>query len=87
MTIQTNPDKKCRGSALLAVAILALVVGGAMATYLLLVSGENTFVARSETWNNAMVIAESGMEEGLACINKNVGQAGNLLTWTNASDG
>ena len=87
MKTQINPDKKCRGSAMISVAILAMVVGGALATYLLMVSGESTFVARSETWNNAMVIAEGGMEEGLACVNKNVGQAGSLLNWTNVSDG
>src|SRR5882724_3722912 len=87
-----SPHSKSRccqnsGSAMISVAILALVIGGALATYLLLVSGESQFVNRSQSWNNSMAIAEAGLEEALACVNKNISQSGGLSGWTNTSDG
>src|SRR6185437_6866409 len=67
---KSNRDK---GGALLAIAIVALIVAGLLSAYLLMVSHEMMLVQRSQTWNNGMSMAESGVEEGLVLINENVG--------------
>lgn len=70
MRILLPSTKTSRGSGLIIVAILALVVASVLAFYLSMLENENTAVARSQSWNRAMVAAEAGVEEGLALINK-----------------
>jgi len=58
-----------RGSALLVTLFVttALLIG--IGSYLLLVRAQYVSVARSQAWNNAMTMAESGAEEALAQLN------------------
>lgn len=75
---------------MVAVAILAAFVAGMAAVYLLMVTNEYTAVARSQTWNSALSVAEGGVEEALQAINKNASLFGKIKTWTNSvvsSDG
>ena len=53
-----------------------------LATYLLLTQGEYTYVARSQTWNTSMVLAEAGVEDAFAFVNQNAGQSSALTNWT-----
>lgn len=85
-----RPSSRNHGGALLTVMIFALIVAGLLGSYLIVVSNENTTVQRSENWNNSMSIAEAGVEEALAAINKPVGtSAGAVTNWyaTITSDG
>lgn len=66
---------------MIGVAILALVVAGTLISYLLMVSSEHQFVMRSQNWNNALYVAESGMEEGMALLNVNIGMVGPTTNW------
>src|SRR5690348_186253 len=75
-------SQKNDGSAMIVVAILALIIAGILSSYLLLVSHENRLVQRSETWNSAVNVAEAGVEEGMALINVNAGGAnGGIGNW------
>jgi hypothetical protein len=58
-----------RGSALLVTLFVttALLIG--IGSYLLLVRAQYVSVERSQAWNNAMTMAESGAEEALAQLN------------------
>src|SRR5882724_7151118 len=58
-----------RGSVLLATlfVVTALLIG--IGSYLLLVRAQYVSVVRSEAWNGAMTMAESGAEEALAQLN------------------
>src|SRR6185437_16332027 len=79
----SKQNRENHGSAMLIVAIFALIVAGALGSYLLLVSHENMMVQRSEVWNSAINVAEAGVEEGMALINLNVGAAnGGVTNWT-----
>ena len=61
-------------------------------SYLVLVQTQTNSVARSQTWNSAMAVAEAGIEEGLAEVNRgspSVSTNGNSIStsawgWTNS---
>jgi hypothetical protein len=68
----------------------ALIIGFALASYLLTIQGENQQVMRSQGWNHSMLLTEAGIEEGLALVNKLVGVTTFTSGWTNnavSSDG
>jgi hypothetical protein len=56
-------------------ALFALVLG----SYLTLVEGQADSVARSQSYNTVIPVAEAGVEEALSLINK----TGGATTWTN----
>src|SRR2546421_7320062 len=60
---------KQEGSILAIMLILSALIGLMLAAYLTMVGGQNKFTQRSQVWNNAVPIAESGVEEALAHIN------------------
>jgi len=72
------------GSAMIAVAILAVFIAGLIATYLTMISHEYAMVARSQTWNAAMPVAEAGIEEGLQAINQQATNFSKITIWTNS---
>jgi len=55
------------------VLVITLVLGGilgiTLSSYLLWVRSQNLMVAESQAWNDAMAIAEAGIEEGMAQVN------------------
>jgi len=60
---------KQEGSILAIMLILSALIGLMLAAYLTMVGSQNKFTQRSQVWNNAVPIAESGVEEALAHIN------------------
>src|SRR6185436_12198943 len=64
ISIQTK-----NGSVLLAALLSCAVLGGALASYLVLVRVQNASVMHSQSWNSAIPISEAGIEEALAHIN------------------
>ena len=85
MKICVPPFRRSEASALLATVLLALVVSGALVSYLLLVQNEYRQVARSQAWNEAMMVSEAGVEEGLAFINEYEGTATPLSSWSSTA--
>jgi hypothetical protein len=69
------------GGTLMATLLIALIVAGILSSYLVLVSNENTMIARSQAWNTSLVVAEAGIEEGMAMININGATANDVTTW------
>jgi hypothetical protein len=60
-----------KGIALLLTCLgVAFLVGLPLTYFLVAAQSESLTVARSQAWNNAMVVAEAGLEEGLAFVNK-----------------
>lgn len=57
------------GFSYVAIILPVAVLGITLAAYLKLVSGQNYAATRSQSWNIALVIAESGVEEALAHLN------------------
>jgi hypothetical protein len=67
------------------IAVFAVVLG----SYLTLVSGQADAVSRSQNYETAIPVAESGVEEALALLNKNYPNIVSTVAWTNnlTSDG
>jgi hypothetical protein len=63
---------------------ISFAIGITLASYLILVLGENRSMARSQTWNSAIVVAEAGVEDALAYLNKYVGTV-NLTNWPSSA--
>src|ERR1035437_9784038 len=61
------------GSVLLVTLVTVVIMGITLASYLALASTQSRSVARSQIWNNAMVVAEAGVEDGLQFVNQYVG--------------
>src|SRR5690348_4797965 len=81
MKISIPSRKTNRASTLLAVALLAVIVGGALATYLLIVKDESMRGFRSQTWNTSLMTAEAGVEDALALVNKYEDTTTQLTNW------
>jgi hypothetical protein len=78
-------QKREAGSMLLVTVVISAVIGLALASYLSLIQAQNLSVTRSQNWNSAIPVCESGIEEALAHLNS-VG-SGNRGTngWTLAN--
>ena len=89
MRICTSTQTGQQATTLLVCLIGATLLGLALASYLVLTQGEYRTVVRSQTWNRTMAVAEAGIEEGMALINKYAGTSTPLISWTNTavSDG
>lgn len=84
MKIKAVPAPNPSGSVLLVTLVTAGILGVTLASYLTLVTAQSRSVARSQIWNNAMVVAEAGVEDGLQLVNKYVGTP-NLGDWSSTS--
>ncbi|HTE91602.1 MAG TPA: hypothetical protein VK639_21820, partial [Terriglobales bacterium] len=76
----------CQGSALLLTLGTTLVIGIAMASYLVFVANQTRSTMRSQSWNSCVPVMEAGVEEALSQINyqgpTNLGTNG----WTLGAD-
>src|SRR5215831_2688611 len=70
MKIYIVHKTKQRGSALLTTLFICTLLALGLAGYLTLVEQQNVLSARSQTWNLAMAIVESGIEDGLQQYNQ-----------------
>ena len=67
--MKTPTIKKERGGVLMVTMIFILTMAATVGSYLMIIQNSNQMVARAQAWNNALAIAESGIEEGLARFN------------------
>src|SRR5687767_681952 len=84
MKIWTRSEQ---GNILLGTLVLTAIVGAALASYLKLAEYQNRSVVHSQHWNGAIPVAEAGVEEALAHLNKvvNGNRATNGWVFTNNS--
>ena len=71
--MKTTCLKSENGSVLLATMIFVLAVAGFLSMYLWTIQNSDQQVARAQTWNATLPVAEAGIEEGLADVNFNIG--------------
>src|SRR5580765_7010304 len=88
MNIRICRQQTNQGSAIVVTFMTCLVLGLLMGSYLYLVQGQRQSVARSQSWNQAMVVAEAGIDEAMALMNSGV-IGGNfaVFPWKNAGGG
>ena len=67
MKIRSHAEQ---GSALVITLVITAIIGTALASYLKLAEYQNRSVVHSQYWNGGIPIAEAGIEEALAHLNK-----------------
>jgi hypothetical protein len=89
MKTSLTKTKRNQGIALIIAVILVAFAALYFVTYLILTANEFKQVARSQTWNDSLTVAEAGVEEGLALVNKNAYDTQGVTNWwlTATSDG
>ena len=73
MKFRHLPPCNDRGSILIVSLFTAAVLSFVLASYLSISQRQSVAVARSQAWNAAIPIAESGVEEALAQLNRGIG--------------
>ena len=73
MQIHHRHPRNIHGSSLLGSLIATAILSLALASYLSMSQRQSVSVARSQAWNAAIPIAEGGVEEALAQLNRGVG--------------
>jgi hypothetical protein len=63
--------KKATGSVLTIILIVVVLMGISLGSYMKLVASQNLSVQRSQNWNSSIAVAEAGVEEAMAHLNKN----------------
>jgi hypothetical protein len=66
-----RPQGSVQGSVLVISLVTMAILGITLGSYLQLIANQNISVARSMAWNNAVAVAEGGIEEAMAHLNKN----------------
>jgi hypothetical protein len=77
-----------RGSALTVTLLTCAILGAGLVACLSLIGTQQTLLCRSHNWNQAMVVAEGGVEEAMALLNSGV-TAPNfaIFPWTSKGGG
>jgi len=70
MKLHFHKNQNVSGSILLISLGIAVVLGLLLAGYMTYTSNQTLCVARSQTWNAAIVLSEAGVEEALAHLNR-----------------
>lgn len=70
-TLNRPAGNRSKGSVLVIILVLLILAGTTLASYLRLVSNQNSSINRSLLWNTALPVAEGGIEEALAHLNRN----------------
>src|SRR6266704_283714 len=77
-----------RGSTLAITLLTCAILGAVLVASLSLTGAHETLLYRSQNWNQALVVAEGGVEEALALLNSGV-QSPNfaVFPWTSKGGG
>lgn len=78
------------GSVLMVALVTALVLGIALASYLLLMQHQSRMVNRGQAWNHALALAEAGVEDAMAQLNRAFGtnnSRGGINGWSGSASG
>jgi hypothetical protein len=88
MKVRYQHQQPERGSVLALTLILCAIFSILMASYLYIIQTQRFSVARSQRWNQALVISEAGVEEAMALLNSGVKAPGfGIFPWTSAGGG
>jgi hypothetical protein len=88
MRLQHGKLGATRGSALAVTLITCTILATLASSYFFMIETQNRGVARSQNWNQALTVAEAGVEEALALLNSGV-QSPNfgVFPWISAGGG
>ena len=78
------------GSVLMVALVIGGILGITLASYLMLMQHQNSMVVRGQAWNHALALAEAGVEDAMAQINRSFGtnnSRGGINGWSGSSSG
>ena len=81
MRITRSKRNAQQGNMIIVCVMFSVVLGITIASYLIMVHSLYISSSRSGDWNTAMTLAEAGVEDALALVNKHVGDFANLKNW------
>jgi hypothetical protein len=90
MKTKLHPSRNESGSILMIALVMAGILGVSLISYLLLMNHQNRMVFRGQAWNQALALAEAGVEDGLAQLNRKFGtnnSRGGVNGWSGAASG
>jgi Tfp pilus assembly protein PilX len=73
MKTKLHPSRNESGSILMIALVMAGILGVSLISYLMLMNHQNRMVFRGQSWNHALALAEAGVEDGLAHLNRTFG--------------
>ena len=77
-----------QGTVLIATLLISAVIGTSLGAYLMTITVQHKSVIRSQTWNDALPVAEAGIEEALSQLQQNgPSSTGGGFTGNLAADG
>lgn len=85
MKTQITQARSESGSVLVVALVMAMILGISLASYLLLMNHQNKMVVRGQAWNHSLTLAEAGVEDALAHLNRSFGtnnQRGGVNGWS-----
>ena len=89
MILQNTNRRGERGTVLVVTMLICALMGIMIASYLSMLKTQQFSVSRAQSWNNAMVVAEAGVEEAMAHLNSTGVTTNNLAvnSWTSLGGG
>jgi hypothetical protein len=90
MKTNLQTSRNDSGSILVIALVMAGLLGVSLISYLLLMNHQNRMVFRGQAWNHALALAEAGVEDGLAQLNRTFGtnnSRGGVNGWSGSSLG
>src|SRR5437868_9900189 len=89
MRIRSNQSAADQGTVLAVTMVLCGILGLMITSYLGMVKTQHFSVARAQSWNSAIVVAEAGVEEAMAHLNSSGVTTNNLAinSWVSLGGG
>jgi hypothetical protein len=87
MINRTQKFRRQQAGALLVTLLFCSILGVLIGSYLSLIQNQYLSVARGQSWNKALVVAEAGVEEAMAHLNSGVTTNFAVNTWVNSTPG
>ena len=85
-TRKPGPAWRQAGTVLVVCLVISAIIAVTLVSYLIMTQAQNAAVARSQVWNTSIAVAEAGVEDALALMNKYAGFDDQITNWcTSAS--
>jgi hypothetical protein len=85
MNISFPAPKRNHGSVLIVSLLISAIIGITLASYLIMTQAQNATIARSQIWNTSITVAEAGVEDALALLNKYSGDYDQITNWSTSA--
>lgn len=86
MNLKIHTARPTKGNVLIVCLCMAAIIGFAVASCFAYVRSQMVVAVRSQAWNESLILAEAGIEDGLMLINKNSGTTTPRTAWAGTAN-